>query len=184
MRFCHKKVCSSALSQAPECQVSFPGIGRSLQTSINVDVLHTDFSGTSKFMSSVTFGSRTMGSGFLFGTGSQNCSRISRILHTKVPPDAISNESVVIRINTTPDVGENTYNGNSLYAVVEICSSTVLLSNRVSSGSTSITMYGANYGLLTITAVVKTGKTGCEGTEWESETSVGCMTGQGDRGTK
>ena len=37
---------------------------------------------------------------------------------------------------------------------------------------------------MTYTGIGRTGETGCEGTEWESETSVRCMVGHGARGTR
>ena len=39
-------------------------------------------------------------------------------------------------------------------------------------------------GLVAFTALGRVGQTGCEGTEWESETSVRCLVGQGSQGTR
>ena len=39
-------------------------------------------------------------------------------------------------------------------------------------------------GLVAYTAMGREGQTGCEATEWESETSVRCLVGQGARGTR
>ena len=39
-------------------------------------------------------------------------------------------------------------------------------------------------GLVAFTALGRVGQTGCEGTEWESETSVRCLVGHGTRGTR
>ena len=52
-------------------------------------------------------------------------------------------------------------------------------SNRAGTGSASVTVHGAGLGLVAFTALGRVGQTGCEGTEWESETSVRCLVGQG-----
>ena len=56
--------------------------------------------------------------------------------------------------------------------------------NRAGTGSGSVTVQGAGVGLVAMTAMVRAGETGCEGTEWESETSVRCLVGQGGGGTR
>ena len=56
--------------------------------------------------------------------------------------------------------------------------------NRAGTGSASVTVHGASMGLVAYTAMGRVGQTGCEGTEWESETSVRCMVGHGARGTR
>ena len=45
-------------------------------------------------------------------------------------------------------------------------------------------MHGASMGLVADTIRGRVGHTGCEGTEWESETSVRCMVTDGARGTR
>jgi hypothetical protein len=56
--------------------------------------------------------------------------------------------------------------------------------NGAETGSASVTVHGSGLGLAALTAMGRAGQTGCEGTEWESETSVRCMVGgQGTRGT-
>jgi len=57
-------------------------------------------------------------------------------------------------------------------------------SNSAGSGSASVTVHGAGLGLAALTATGRGGQTGCEGTEWESESSVRCMLGQGARGSR
>ena len=57
-------------------------------------------------------------------------------------------------------------------------------SNRAGTGSASVTVHGAGLGLVAFTALGRVGQTGCEGTEWESETSVRCLVGHGARGTR
>ena len=46
--------------------------------------------------------------------------------------------------------------------------------NRAGSGSASITVHGGSMGLVGYTSRARGGRTGCESTEWESETSVRC----------
>src|SRR6056300_1765739 len=56
--------------------------------------------------------------------------------------------------------------------------------NRAGTGSGSMTVHGSGMGLAGYTARGREGQTGCEGTEWESETSVRCLVGQGAGGTR
>ena len=49
-------------------------------------------------------------------------------------------------------------------------------------GSASVTVHGSGLGLVAFTALGRVGQTGCEGTEWESETSVRCLVGHGSTG--
>jgi DNA-directed RNA polymerase subunit H (RpoH/RPB5) len=56
--------------------------------------------------------------------------------------------------------------------------------NRAGTGSASVTVHGSGLGLVSLTAMGRMGQTGCEGTEWESETSVRCLVGQGIQGTR
>eukprot|EP00961_Rhodomonas_salina_P285857 3863190-Rhodomonas_salina.1 len=44
--------------------------------------------------------------------------------------------------------------------------------NSAGTGSSSVTVEGANLGLTAYTAILEHGQTGCEATEWESETSM------------
>ena len=56
--------------------------------------------------------------------------------------------------------------------------------NRAGTGSASVTVHGAGLGNEQHTARGRTGHTGCEGTSWESETSVRCRVGRGAIGTR
>ena len=56
--------------------------------------------------------------------------------------------------------------------------------NRAGTGSASVTVHGAGMGLVTYTGRAREGQTGCEATEWESETSVRCLESHGGRGTR
>ena len=56
--------------------------------------------------------------------------------------------------------------------------------NAPGTGSASVTVHGSGLGLVAFTALGRVGQTGCEGTEWESETSVRCLVGHGAPGTR
>ena len=56
--------------------------------------------------------------------------------------------------------------------------------NHAGTGSASVTVHGSSLGLVGFTAMGRVGQTGCEGTEWESETTVRCLVGHGARGTR
>jgi hypothetical protein len=47
-----------------------------------------------------------------------------------------------------------------------------------------VTVHGASVGLVTYTGRAREGHTGCEATQWESETSVRCLVAHGARGTR
>ena len=53
--------------------------------------------------------------------------------------------------------------------------------NFAGTGSSSVTVHGTGLGLLSFTAMVRGGQTGCEGSEWESETSVRCLASIGSK---
>jgi hypothetical protein len=57
-------------------------------------------------------------------------------------------------------------------------------SNRAGSGSSSMTVHGSNIGHAGVSNAVRDGFTGCEATEWESETALRCRVGHGVRGTR
>ena len=56
--------------------------------------------------------------------------------------------------------------------------------NAGGTGSASVTVHGGSLGLVSYSAMGRLGLTGCEGTEWESDTSLRCMTGSWTRGTR
>ena len=56
--------------------------------------------------------------------------------------------------------------------------------NRAGTGSALVTVHGASMGLVTYTGRAREGHTGCEATQWESETSVRCLVTHGARGTR
>jgi hypothetical protein len=78
--------------------------------------------------------------------------------------------------------GERTGSGSAMYSVDVGSMSVTRGSNRAGTGSASVTVHGAGLGLVLFTAMGRMGQTGCEGTEWESETSVRCRVGHGATG--
>jgi hypothetical protein len=80
--------------------------------------------------------------------------------------------------------GERTGSGSAMYSVDVGSMSVTRGSNLAGLGSASVTVHGAGLGLGALTALGRMGQTGCEGTEWESETSVQCRMAQGARGTR
>ena len=56
--------------------------------------------------------------------------------------------------------------------------------NQAGTGSVSVTVHGASMGLEGYTSQARNGKTGCEASEWESETSVRCAVTNRARGTR
>ena len=56
--------------------------------------------------------------------------------------------------------------------------------NSAGTGLASVTLHGAGMGLVSYTGRAREGHTGCEATEWESETSVRCKVTRGARGTR
>ena len=80
--------------------------------------------------------------------------------------------------------GEQRGSGSAMYSVDTGSMSVTRRSNRAGTGSASVTVHGSGLGLVAFTALGRVGQTGCEGTEWESETSVRCLVGHGARGTR
>jgi hypothetical protein len=56
--------------------------------------------------------------------------------------------------------------------------------NTVASGRVSVTVQGTKMGTVTYTGRGRGGNTGCETSEWVSETSVRCKVGQGVQGSR
>jgi hypothetical protein len=50
-------------------------------------------------------------------------------------------------------------------------------SNVAGAGASSMTVHGSSMGIVRHTAKGRAGHTGCEGTDWQSETSVRCRVG-------
>ena len=62
--------------------------------------------------------------------------------------------------------------------------SSIWKQNQAGTGSQSITVLGASVGHVSYSGTIRAGQTGCESTYWESDTSVRCQSGQGERGTR
>jgi len=62
--------------------------------------------------------------------------------------------------------------------------STGLRFNVLGTGSASVTVHGSSMGLVSYTGRAREGQTGCEATEWESETSVRGRAGLGAQGSR
>jgi len=59
-----------------------------------------------------------------------------------------------------------------------------LEANQPGTGSMSLTVHGTGFGFMMYTSQYRIGSTGCEATNWRSQTSVQCLVGQGISGTK
>jgi hypothetical protein len=81
-------------------------------------------------------------------------------------------------------VGENQETVTQGWSVDGGALSVTRRQNRAGTGSASVTVHGASMGLVTYTGRAREGHTGCEATQWESETSVRCLVSQGARGTR
>ena len=84
----------------------------------------------------------------------------------------------------TITAGDVTGSISLISSIDKISLSTARRSNRGGTGSASVTVHGGSLGLVAYTSMVRSGATGCEGTEWESETSVRCLMGHGGGGTR
>jgi hypothetical protein len=80
--------------------------------------------------------------------------------------------------------GEQTRSITSTLSVDVGALSVMRRQNRAGTGSASVTVHGASMGLVTYTGRAREGHTGCEATQWESETSVRCLVTHGARGTR
>ena len=65
---------------------------------------------------------------------------------------------------------------------VEVCGMSA--ANRASTGSSSVTLYGAGLGLTAPSVWVSWGRSSCEGTEWSSDSAVRSMVGLGAHGSE
>ena len=70
------------------------------------------------------------------------------------------------------------------WSVDEALLSTLRRENRPGTGSAFVTVHGSNMGLVSHTGSTREGQTGCEASEWQSDTSLRCMVGHGAMGTR
>ena len=75
----------------------------------------------------------------------------------------------------TVTAGQSAGTSTVMYSIDLVAISHSRRMNRAITGSASVTVHGASLGLVAYTAMGREGHTGCEGTEWESETSVRCL---------
>eukprot|EP00961_Rhodomonas_salina_P004303 58954-Rhodomonas_salina.1 len=80
-------------------------------------------------------------------------------------------------------VGEQAGSATASWSVGGGTVSGVAGRNRAGTGSTSVTVLGGGLGQKAYSGMARVGQTGCEGTAWESETSVRCLDASGVRGT-
>eukprot|EP00961_Rhodomonas_salina_P280402 3787908-Rhodomonas_salina.1 len=62
--------------------------------------------------------------------------------------------------------------------------SVIHVSNQVATGSVSLSVFGTGLGLQSSSGNHRTHHTGCEASQWESETSTRCLAGGGGTGTR
>ena len=128
------------------CSVVFSGLGSSSSWRYLVDVINSQDETT-------------------------KCARTSRVSVKRV----LSVQGGKLDVEVSADDLEATCcscQGKDLTARVTIIEEmTTPWGNRGGTGSASVTVRGAGLGLVAYTSMVRSGATGCEGTEWESETS-------------
>jgi len=114
------KVCTSTSTSAPSCEVVFSGLASGAR--ITIDVVNTDFSSSSEYITSVRAGSQSLGSRFLVSGGSDDkCDLESRILDdVQVPDSAFTGGQMTVRIETSSGVGDLTCSGYTLKAEVTV----------------------------------------------------------------
>jgi hypothetical protein len=81
-------------------------------------------------------------------------------------------------------VGEQAGSMSGAYSVSPSFLSVMTRGNMPGTGSAPVTVHGASLGFVAYTGRGRVGQTGCEATDWESETSVRCMVGRGVQGTR
>ena len=84
---------------------------------------------------------------------------------------------------TVMTAGDRGGSGSAVYSVDPGELSLTQACNRAAIGSALVTVRGAGLGLTLLSALARSGQTGCEGTDWESETSMRCLMGRGAQGT-
>ena len=83
-------------------------------------------------------------------------------------------------------LGENAVSAtsNNLLSYDITCVSAVNVRNDHTTGLASVTVHGAGMGKMTYTGRARKEHTGCEATEWASDTSMQCQVGQGVQGSR
>lgn len=81
-------------------------------------------------------------------------------------------------------LGERAGSASSGWSVDLLSVSSIRRINRAGTGSSSLTVHGANMGMIRHTVNTRVGHSGCESTDWESETSMRCRVHHGRGGTR
>jgi hypothetical protein len=81
-------------------------------------------------------------------------------------------------------VGQRIGSVSKAWSVDAMSMSRTRRGNRAGTGSASMTVHGSSVGTVTYTVRGRIGHTACEGTDWQSETSVRCLEIHGCRGTQ
>ena len=117
-----KLLCTDARISGPFCEVVFRTSWLDFESAImlTIDIQQTDFSDEDEFISSVKANTDSIGSRFLESGGEDNnCLSMVRIMDSMVIPEsAFSGEEMVVRIETTPRIGDVKCGSNTLYAEV------------------------------------------------------------------
>jgi hypothetical protein len=116
-------VCSSTTNRQPSCTVTISGLTTGMHF-ITIDLQHSDFDAESEYISSLTLGSQSMS--FSNDYRYADC-QTSRIMDSvSVPSSAISGGQLTVTIQTSYEVNDQSNaacNGQTLYAVVSLCTS-------------------------------------------------------------
>ena len=114
-------------------------------------------------------------------SGETGCEGTEWGSETSLRCQAVCGRGVGLRMALTAGVRAGTRSWGISVDVGGVC--LTRRSNTVGTGSISVTVHGSGFGSMSLTTKARGGSTGCEGTGWESETSVRCMSVQSSRGT-
>ena len=106
--------------------------------------------------------------------------------------DWLSDSSVRCRVSSgvrgtrgvSVTVGERVGSVSEAYSFDAATLSVLRVGNRAATGSASVTVQGAGFGLVDYSGGVRVGLSGCEASEWVSDSSVQCRVSSGVRGTR
>ena len=96
----------------------------------------------------------------------------------------LSSNSVRGTVLIAMTIGERSGSASKGFSIDIQSVSSQIRRNKAGTGSTSVTILGAGFGLIVRTASGSVGNSKCETTAWRSETSVRCLIGCGTRGTR
>jgi len=117
-----KLVCVDDRFSGPFCEVTFPTEWLDFETAVllTIDVQQTDFSDEDEYISAVKANTVSLGSRYLESGGQDhNCLSVVRIMDSQViPHSAFGGAQMVVKIETTPRIGDVRCGSNTLYAEV------------------------------------------------------------------